>query len=141
MRSQMALFVMVATVLACAAAPAVGEEPSWWSRLWGRRQAAPAKNEAAVKAEVKAPPVIPSREKEIWLRRTEICQRLREIALTNNDDTLLRKADQLDQRAWETYMQRISTVRSVADGIVLSANEAAANRKSVNRKTTVEDEP
>lgn len=131
MGSRIALFTIIA--LMCAPVAAADDSPSWWSRLWGRGKAAPAKNEGASKAEVKAPPVIPSREKEVWLRRAEICQKLREIALSNNDDTLLRKADQLDQRAWETYMQRISTVRSVADGMATTATP--------NRQPKSEDEP
>ena len=131
MRSRVAVFSLFATALVSTAAWA--DSPSWWSRLWGRGQPAPAQKESSGKAEVKAPPVIPSREKEIWMRRAEICQKLREIALSNNDDALLRKADQLDQRAWETYMQRISKVRSVADGMATSATP--------ERKSKKEDKP
>ncbi len=40
------------------------------------------------------------------VRRQEVCQKLREIALETGDDDLARKADQLDQRAWDAFVQR-----------------------------------
>ncbi len=42
------------------------------------------------------------------MRRQEVCLRLREIAFQTGDDDLSRKADELDQKAWEAYRQRIS---------------------------------
>lgn len=134
------LFVIAVAVLAETTAIAAERDASWWSRLWGRGNAPPAKKSADAGKAVKPATVIPSREKEIWLRRAEICQRLREIALSNNDDALLRKADQLDQRAWETYLQRIANVRSVAAGMQVEEVARPAAR-STGRKTQVEDEP
>lgn len=48
------------------------------------------------------------REKElkILFRRQAVCEKLRQIGLNTNDDALLRKAEELDNRAWEVYMQR-----------------------------------
>lgn len=39
-------------------------------------------------------------------RRQDVCLRLREIARETNDDDLERRAIQLDQRAWEVYLER-----------------------------------
>jgi hypothetical protein len=40
-------------------------------------------------------------------RRQDVCRRLREIALETNDADLERRAEELDQRAFELYMARI----------------------------------
>ncbi len=37
-------------------------------------------------------------------RRQEVCMRLREIAIATGDDELLRKAEMLDQRAYDVYL-------------------------------------
>lgn len=132
-------FLIALTMSAACAGVVAASEPSWWSRLWGRNKQAPAAKKAEPpKADSQQATVIPSREKEIWLRRAEICQKLREIALTSNDEALLRKADQLDQRAFDTYMQKIAGVRSVADGTAAQATETKA--KAVRRKGKAEDE-
>lgn len=41
-----------------------------------------------------------------WQRRTEACLQLQTIAAATNDDELKRKADLLNQRAWELYLKR-----------------------------------
>lgn len=48
------------------------------------------------------------RERELaaLLRRQKVCLKLQEIALKNNDEELMRKAEQLDERAREIYAQR-----------------------------------
>src|SRR5262249_26172550 len=50
-----------------------------------------------------------SPEEAEFLRRSEACLKLREIALRNNDPELLRRAEQLDEKAWAAYSQRIAT--------------------------------
>lgn len=37
-------------------------------------------------------------------RRQEVCMRLKGVALELGDEELMRKADELDQRAWQTYL-------------------------------------
>jgi hypothetical protein len=44
-------------------------------------------------------------------RRWEICQRLREIGAATGDEDLVRKADMLDQRAWDLYAACTSQAR------------------------------
>jgi hypothetical protein len=47
-----------------------------------------------------------AQEEAALLRRQAVCLKLRMIAAQTNDDELRRKADQLDQRAWNAYVQR-----------------------------------
>jgi len=56
-----------------------------------------------------APAVEPAggfdRDQRTYLRRLAVCDKLREIARDTNDDDLLRKADQIEQRAWSACMR------------------------------------
>jgi hypothetical protein len=72
----------------------------------GKEPAAPA---TAAKPAGTGDAVVRSPEEAEFLRRSEACLKLREIALRNNDPELLRRADQLDEKAWAAYSQRIST--------------------------------
>jgi hypothetical protein len=47
-----------------------------------------------------------------WMRRSEVCLKLRDIAHETGDDDLWRKTDQLEQRAYDAYIQQ--TGRAVA---------------------------
>jgi hypothetical protein len=62
----------------------------------------PAVNRSALKAARKA--------KADWERRTEVCLKLREIALESGDEDLLRKIEQLEQRAWYVYIASTNVV-------------------------------
>ncbi|MCI0683162.1 MAG: hypothetical protein L0Y71_13760 [Gemmataceae bacterium] len=42
-----------------------------------------------------------------WKRRSEVCQKLRQIAYETKDDELDRFAERLDQRAWDVYVRRL----------------------------------
>jgi hypothetical protein len=44
-------------------------------------------------------------------RRQEVCLRLREIGVATNDDDLVRKAEMLDQRAWDLYVASTGRAR------------------------------
>jgi hypothetical protein len=80
------------------------------------------KIEPAKKIEIKTEPVKPTlsinlralKAKADLDRRQEVCMRLREIGLTTNDDDLIRKADMLDQRAWDLFVASASQARSSA---------------------------
>jgi hypothetical protein len=54
------------------------------------------------------------REDEDYFRRLKVCDRLRDIARTTNNDALERQAHMLEQRAYQVYMQRcgLGSVRS-----------------------------
>lgn len=45
-------------------------------------------------------------------RRQEVCLKLREIGIDSNDDALVRRADELHQRAWDLYVAATSRVRT-----------------------------
>jgi hypothetical protein len=45
------------------------------------------------------------------MRRLEVCDKLKEIAIRTNDAELLRKAEVLDERARTTYAQRTAYLR------------------------------
>ena len=102
------------------AACAHANEPAgnWLTRLWGRT--AKKKTEPAPEQEAEAKTTAPlsasmvrQRAQFEWLRRQEICDKLREIALQNGDEELRRKADLLSQRAWDTYVQRTGQGRGI----------------------------
>jgi hypothetical protein len=50
------------------------------------------------------------RQLNAFLRRTQVCDRLKQIALQNNDTELERQADLLQQRAFEIYQQQVATL-------------------------------
>jgi hypothetical protein len=47
-----------------------------------------------------------TRAEVILNRRNEVILKLREIAQRSGDDALLRKADELQEKAWELYLQK-----------------------------------
>ncbi len=53
-----------------------------------------------------SPVAIRAREQAAWERRMQICMRLMDLANQTNDEELYRRAEELEQRAWEVYRQR-----------------------------------
>lgn len=55
-------------------------------------------------------PLIPDRSQEEanFLRRSAVCLKLQEIALRTNDEELMRKAEELRERAWTIYTERVA---------------------------------
>jgi hypothetical protein len=99
----------------------------------------PAK-EAAKKADAPAPRPSAQEETAVSIRRLEeaklhrrqdVCLRLREIARETNDDELERKAEELDQRAFEVYMERTRYLPSAT-----SDAEALEPRKKDSTSST-----
>jgi hypothetical protein len=91
-------------------------KPAWYQRLLPFRKKPAAKPAPAPARETKASAPVQlspaqvaaiqqNREKADVLRRLAVCDKLREIALVREDDELRRKADQLDQRAWDMYLK------------------------------------
>jgi hypothetical protein len=109
-----------------AAAGARAAEPAnnWFTRLFytppaARKDAAPAKD---AQAESVIPPRIrQANAKADLIRRLEVCDKLRELAFQTGDDELLRKADRLEQRAWDVHARTTNTPAG------LSADEAVLN--------------
>jgi hypothetical protein len=51
-----------------------------------------------------------NREEAAYLRRLAVCDKLKQIAYQTNDEKLQRQAEQLDERVWEVYSQRIANL-------------------------------
>jgi hypothetical protein len=82
---------------------------NWFTRIFVKD--APPK--AALKKMDTAPKVSPEvlRQRAMveWLRRTEVCDKLRAIAESTGDKDLARKAEALTQRAWDIYQKSSDT--------------------------------
>lgn len=57
-----------------------------------------------------------SREEATLLRRLRACDKLKEIAIRTNDDGLLSRAEELEERAQTTYAQRTAQLQANAGG-------------------------
>jgi hypothetical protein len=107
---------------------------SWWSGWFGDKPAAKPKDrgkeEKASPSEDKPAPPNPSesaaveqkRQMNAYLRRVEVCLRLRQIAEDTGNAELQRQAEEMDARAWEIYRQQ--TAR-------LPISDTAADRESM----------
>ena len=115
---------------------------NWFTRLFVKD--APKKKAPDAKKEPAAPSAAAIRQKAEaeWLRRQEVCDKLRAIALENGDKDLARKADALDQRAWDIYLERTggANMNAAADepngenlpsAAVHSTSAASANGSSL----------
>jgi hypothetical protein len=95
--------------------------PSWFSRWFGWGSKPPEKKPAPPPEKTPAPKPVavarrPSvvdeaaadgaREREIYLRRMDVCDRLMQIAVSLKDDDLMRRVEQLEERARYAYNQR-----------------------------------
>src|SRR5262249_18161378 len=92
---------------------------SWWPSwmgFGGKSEPKPAEDKNAGK---KGPPgpridvaAARARETAEWQRRDKVCLALRAIALETNDEDLAQKVDQLEQRIWSLYQQRLTELSS-----------------------------
>jgi hypothetical protein len=88
---------------------------NWFSRLWSTgdppapKKTAPATKKSNAPAAVDVAATRPTRETINLDRRNEVILKLREIAQQTSDDALLQKADALQERAWDLYMQRTAS--------------------------------
>jgi hypothetical protein len=55
-----------------------------------------------------------NRELENWLRRTDVCVKLMQVADETNDEALRKKAEDLERRARQTYERRIAELNGEA---------------------------
>jgi hypothetical protein len=53
-----------------------------------------------------------AREQATLLRRLAVCDQLRTVAARKQDDALMRRADALDERAWDIYTRRVARLPS-----------------------------
>ncbi len=81
----------------------------WFTRLFQRNESEAEEKKTASDKPYVSPARQRAVEKRKWLRRLEVCDRLRQIASETGDEELARKADRLDERAWEIFSQRTGT--------------------------------
>lgn len=88
---------------------------NWLTRWWpfgdksGETKDAPAKQTAP---DVESAGAVRARELVTLQRRQAVCLRLKEIAVQTNDEALMQKAEQLEQRAWQVYEQRTASTQA-----------------------------
>lgn len=88
-----------------------GSEGNWFTRLfyhgtpraWARKE--DKKDEEKV-IPMAAPSVVRAQAQADYLRRLEICDKLRDIAFQTGDTELMNRANQLEDRAKDAYVQR-----------------------------------
>jgi hypothetical protein len=87
---------------------------NWFTRIFSRDGDAKKKEKAAKKEDAAALSPAVVRQKAQWelMRRQEVCDKLRQIAVETGDKELSRKADALDQRAWDVYVQQTGGIKS-----------------------------
>ncbi len=108
--------------------PAANANQGNWLTRWlpfGHKEEKPKAPEAKRPAE--APAAVRAREEAAFLRRRAVCLKLQEIAIRTRDDELLRKAEELDQLAWDTYVQR--TAHLPASAAAFEADEQTLARR------------
>jgi hypothetical protein len=129
-RLAIAAFVLASCALAVtaqeAASPPIRPSGNWFTRMFSSSD----KPDAKKPAEKKTEPVNPvesaaarrAREDIVWKRRMDAILKLRELAILGSDSVLLRKADELEERANDVYFQRTA-------GLTAQAEIPAAKRK------------
>ena len=123
-RLAIAAFVLASCTLAATAQEAATTAPStpsgnWFTRMFSSSD----KPDAKKAAEKKTEPVNPvesaaarrAREDIVWKRRMDVILKLRELAILGSDSVLLRKADELEERANDVYFQRTAGLTAQAE--------------------------
>jgi hypothetical protein len=115
----------------------VSKSGNWFTRLWSfgdkppdKRPPAGDKKKSEPASAVVSPPNRRDREEVILNRRNEVILKLREIALRTSDDALLHKADELQERAWDVYLQRTAGMQptpAAPSNLPISQKELQAN--------------
>jgi pyruvate/2-oxoglutarate dehydrogenase complex dihydrolipoamide acyltransferase (E2) component len=107
-----------------------GSKPGFFGRLFGKKAdppkaaaPAPTKDKEAAKADESRPATVAdeaaavqAREKEIFFRRQQVCDKLKLIAADAGDEDLMRRAEQLHDRAWALYEKRTGAQAVLANG-------------------------
>ncbi len=125
-----AVWVLALALIASAARFAAAEAPSGGSggvfTRWFKRPASPARAEKdeepkaiSLTAAKLAKEARQAQAMSDWMRRSEVCLKLRDVAHETGDDELWRKADQLEQRAYDAFVQQTQRGASTVDETAL----------------------
>jgi len=87
-------------------------QPNWFSRVFGggkasRPEAKKDKNAAKPRANAATAKTGTAGPLKTYFRRLEVCDKLKQVAVQTGDDTLLRRAEQLEVRVWDTYQAQL----------------------------------
>ena len=114
---------------------ASGQEPgNWFTRLmpFGGEKADSAKKLDSKSEPANMPPTSTDyralKAKADLERRRDICDKLRGIGIASGDDDLVRKAEMLDQRAWDLYVACTNRGRTSSPSVV-EADAKKGDRK------------
>ena len=97
-------------------------KPSWWSGMFGGKEAKEPAAPPAKKPAAEAPPARPradnpasiqEREQNAYIRRIMVCDELLAVADAKNDDALRERVYQLEDKAIEVYKQRTASIGGV----------------------------
>jgi hypothetical protein len=85
-----------------------GSDSSWFSRMFNHGTPTPDPKDVKEIKVVPAvsPAAVRAQALANYLRRLEVCDRLRDIAVQKNDQELLDRVDQLETRSKDAYVQR-----------------------------------
>jgi hypothetical protein len=84
----------------------------WWSGLFGDKPKPHAKADKKAEVEPAALPngaeiaIVEQRQRNAALRRVQVCDRLRQVAVQTGNADLERQVDEMEARAWEVYRQQ-----------------------------------
>lgn len=119
---------------------------SWWSSWFGHKEQ-PEDKKASSAAEKPATPPAPAetaatirqREYDAYWRRNDVCLRLKQAAQLAGDDEQMHRIEQLEDRIWAVYQQRLANLSgggtSEQDEATLEQNLNTAGHKPVLYQT------
>ncbi len=140
----------LSAALAASAAPAFAadppkpdDKPSWFGRVLGNSEKKPDQDRTFADLPARPPvlvgPLDPMAqaealraEQDAYLRRLDVCLKLREIATKKGDERLLMQADELEKQATSLYHQRVARlgvkaqIRTPAETLDRSAGASPA---------------
>ena len=125
----LAAAVASAQAPASKASKASKEEPSWWDGLFGGKPKAEPKKPTGDGTKSVADKN--SEHDKVWrayFRRLAVCNRLREVALETNNESLEDEANRLEAMAWRLYSEQSSKLLGVAAVGMDAEPEAGADR-------------
>ena len=122
---------LVATAQEGSSTSATPSTPSgnWFTRMFSSGDKPDAKKAAEKKGEPASPAesatAIRAREEIVLNRRLAAILKLRELALLGSDSVLLRKADELEERANDLYFQRTAGLTARAEATPAKGKEGS----------------
>jgi len=112
------ILIMGLTVSIAAAQPpdrkaAKEEETGWWNGLVGGNKAKEQTKKPAPSMTMADRAMEQDRLMRAYLRRQEVCDRLRDIAHQTENNSLLEEANRLEEMAWKIYQGRSSRLLGI----------------------------